>query len=775
MKRELQLYISGTRVDLFKDETVSLTDSIKNVRDIAKVFTTFTKSFTLPASPTNNKLFQHYYNFDIINGYDGRIKRDAKIEINQAPYKTGKIKLEGVELKSEQPYAYRVTFFGNTVDLKDIFKEDKLKDLSFVEVKASGTATSTVANELRDTSATFNNITTGVSEGDRVYNNTAGSLAYATITSVDSATQLTLDADIMVSGNTYQVLLSPFWNETAIKEKMALQTISVPKNSLVTPLITAARRPIYDATGTLNSETTVNLEYDASENKGLEYTDLKFALRVHEIIKAIENTYTTPAYATAIEFTTDFFNTTNQDYHNLFLWLSRKSGEVSTTTGAGLYQFFASGFTGGVAAPGPDPTETGFFALDTGVDLSGTVTALQIVITPNAANSSVFSVTISTNGSDVFTVTSSSATSTVTITQSDLGCTSCTGLYRVLISADGLVKLDNVVFTVSGSFTYDDTSNTQQTATYTSQTASSGAFESPAISTFDVADQMPDIKVMDFLSGLFKMFNLIAFVNSSGKIEVRTLDNSDTASYYHTNNTTEYDITKYVDIETKQVDVALPYKEIEFKYEGLESFLAENHNQLFNEEWGSLNYNQNTNTYRLDGTTYKIELPFAHFKYERFPTTDIQVGWSANKEQNAFLSKPLLFYPIREITSTANGVSFKGSSSPTSITTFNISSNSRFISASSGEQNINFGAMINEFEAISFNGTLFENYYRNYIVNIFNTKNRLIKIKAKLPLSIVLNYSLNDIFIIKGQKYRINSITTNLSTGNANLELLLAL
>ena len=775
MKRELQLYISGTRVDLFKDETVSLTDSIKNVRDIAKVFTTFTKSFTLPASPTNNKLFQHYYNFDIINGYDGRIKRDAKIEINQAPYKTGKIKLEGVELKSEQPYAYRVTFFGNTVDLKDIFKEDKLKDLSFVEVKASGTATSTVANELRDTSATFNNITTGVSEGDRVYNNTAGSLAYATITSVDSATQLTLDADIMVSGNTYQVLLSPFWNETAIKEKMALQTISVPKNSLVTPLITAARRPIYDATGTLNSETTVNLEYDASENKGLEYTDLKFALRVHEIIKAIENTYTTPAYATAIEFTTDFFNTTNQDYHNLFLWLSRKSGEVSTTTGAGLYQFFASGFTGGVAAPGPDPTETGFFALDTGVDLSGTITALQIVISPNSGNSSVFSVTISTNGSDVFTATSSSATSAVTITQSDLGCTSCTGLYRVLISADGLVKLDNVVFTVSGSFTYDDTSNTQQTATYTSQTASSGAFESPAISTFDVADQMPDIKVMDFLSGLFKMFNLIAFVNSSGKIEVRTLDNSDTASYYHTNNTTEYDITKYVDIETKQVDVALPYKEIEFKYEGLESFLAENHNQLFNEEWGSLNYNQNTNTYRLDGTTYKIELPFAHFKYERFPTTDIQVGWSANKEQNAFLSKPLLFYPIREITSTANGVSFKGSSSPTSITTFNISSNSRFISASSGEQNINFGAMINEFEAISFNGTLFENYYRNYIVNIFNTKNRLIKIKAKLPLSIVLNYSLNDIFIIKGQKYRINSITTNLSTGNANLELLLAL
>ena len=31
MKRELQLYIQDTRVDLFKDETVSLTDTIKNV------------------------------------------------------------------------------------------------------------------------------------------------------------------------------------------------------------------------------------------------------------------------------------------------------------------------------------------------------------------------------------------------------------------------------------------------------------------------------------------------------------------------------------------------------------------------------------------------------------------------------------------------------------------------------------------------------------------------------------------------------------------------
>jgi hypothetical protein len=136
MKRELQLYIQDTRVDLFKDETVSLTDTIQNVKDIAKIFTTFTKTFTLPASSVNNKLFKHYYNFDILDttlttsAFDARKKVTARLELNHIPYKDGKIKLEGVNMKNNQPYAYRVTFFGNTVDLKDIIGEDKLNVLT---------------------------------------------------------------------------------------------------------------------------------------------------------------------------------------------------------------------------------------------------------------------------------------------------------------------------------------------------------------------------------------------------------------------------------------------------------------------------------------------------------------------------------------------------------------------------------------------------------------------------------------------------------------------
>jgi len=37
--QKLQLYIGTERVDLFKDETVSFTQTIQNVKDIKKIFT----------------------------------------------------------------------------------------------------------------------------------------------------------------------------------------------------------------------------------------------------------------------------------------------------------------------------------------------------------------------------------------------------------------------------------------------------------------------------------------------------------------------------------------------------------------------------------------------------------------------------------------------------------------------------------------------------------------------------------------------------------------
>ena len=40
---------SDVRMDMFKDESVSITQTIQDVRDIGSVFTDFTRTFSLPA------------------------------------------------------------------------------------------------------------------------------------------------------------------------------------------------------------------------------------------------------------------------------------------------------------------------------------------------------------------------------------------------------------------------------------------------------------------------------------------------------------------------------------------------------------------------------------------------------------------------------------------------------------------------------------------------------------------------------------------------------
>ena len=47
-------------LDLFKDEKIEINLQIKNLTDISKVRTDFTQNFTIPCSPTNNKMSVSY-------------------------------------------------------------------------------------------------------------------------------------------------------------------------------------------------------------------------------------------------------------------------------------------------------------------------------------------------------------------------------------------------------------------------------------------------------------------------------------------------------------------------------------------------------------------------------------------------------------------------------------------------------------------------------------------------------------------------------------------
>ena len=224
---QLQLYIEGQEVELYNDESVSLTQSIQDVRDIKKIFTDYSRTFTIPASKNNNKIFKHFYNY-FIEGFDARTKKDAHLFLNYKPFKKGKIKLEGVSLNNNEAKTYKVTFFGSTVVLPDLLGEDRLASLS------------------------------ELSAFDFRYND-SNIQAYMTNG---------LDANI---------------GATQIND------------AIVLPLITHTNRLTYDS----SVNELYNLDTTGSDN-GVPFTELKPALRLDAIIRAIELHYD-------VKFSNDFF------------------------------------------------------------------------------------------------------------------------------------------------------------------------------------------------------------------------------------------------------------------------------------------------------------------------------------------------------------------------------------------------------------------------------------------------------------------------------------
>ena len=684
--QKIQLYIEGQRVDMFDDESVSITQSIKNVKDIDKVFTDFTRTFSLPASKTNNKIFKHYYNFDIQNGFDARIRKPANIELNTLPFTEGLIKLEGVDLKDNKPHTYKITFFGNTVTLNDILGDDKLSGL--------------------------NSLTS----------------------------------------------LNQTYDATSVKDSLQDDPTT---NDIIVPLITHTQRLSFDSHSSANDPG--NIAYHNGHVHGVLYTDLKYAIRLHSIIEAIESKYP------AISFSNDFFVNTNAPYYNLFMWLHRKKGDVENLSG--LNESLVNTFTNDSDVLTSSVMSNNALSLYSYTPPSSVLEYTELNLKSTTSNTNPYKISIRKNGIEV--ANSGEITSglefTTSVPASEI---EQDAQYTVYIESDFNITFSNITFQV---YKYDNTNIPAPPIIYSKGYAITN-FVYTSSFEFDITQQIPDIKVIDFLSGLFKMFNLTAFVErNETDVTVKTLD-----SFYSLGGS--YDITKYVDVSKSQVNVALPYRKINFRHEDTKTFLAAKHTQLFGETWGEAGYDSGQ---KLDGSIYNLNTPFAQLKYERLidenpsgvGTTDVQWGWFVDDNQESYIGKPLLFYPIR-ITS-GNQIAFLNS--PTDqdpITTYNIPSNSVALSSATSSYNMNFNAEQNEWGALEvpadtgFTNSLFEAYHKNYITSVFNLTNRITKVTAYLPLRILLNYTLADRFVIAGKSYKINSIKTNLKNGKSDLELL---
>lgn len=107
-------------IDLFDDESIEVSLSVKQASSIGDILADFSKTFTVPATRRNNAIFRHFYRSDIIDGVGYVRGIPAAIYINGDEFRTGVINLQDSIIKDGDPYAYTLQFFSSIQKLNEI-------------------------------------------------------------------------------------------------------------------------------------------------------------------------------------------------------------------------------------------------------------------------------------------------------------------------------------------------------------------------------------------------------------------------------------------------------------------------------------------------------------------------------------------------------------------------------------------------------------------------------------------------------------------------------
>jgi hypothetical protein len=277
------------------------------------------------------------------------------------------------------------------------------------------------------------------------------------------------------------------------------------------------------------------------------------------------------------------------------------------------------------------------------------------------------------------------------------------------------------------------------------------------VSTIDLAANAPVMKIADFFSGILKTFNMTTYSITDAEYWVEPLDD-----WYSKG--AVVDVSEYVDVNTIEHARMPLYKKISFKYQDSECFLNKNFSQTFSRSYGDTTYQ-----YNYDGGEFTVELPFENLLQQKFTGTNLQVGYSLNGEFAPYIPKPVLLYQYTNKT-----CSFKfhndggGHSNVISYTPFG-----QDLLYNNTDYTLNFAPETSTLLNYPIQNTLFANYYFSYLYNLYNLKQRLISVKAKLPVSLLTGLQLNDRLVIRDRRYIINEMKTNLTTGDADLQLIL--
>lgn len=826
---DLEVYIGNSKLDLFDDENVTLKRSVKNYREIDKLFSDYSQTFSIPASKNNNVIMEHWYNSDVQQTFNPSSKKSARLEINKHLFKKGFIKYESAQIKDGEIDSYSITFFTALVNLKEIFADDVLTDLPSTNVIPYNTYASALENRIQqnevllpmispvrnwnlnplpDTNTINYNGFAGADNENKYLRFTANTQANDNLDLLNSAviyrssdpnSQIIFTSNVVVTDQTtqWQINIYDRANNYNLEYSGFTGTGSGSNYATISRPATGQKELVFEFIyspscefgisnfAIINNEAVIWL-FEYGINGALLY-EFKPALALSKIVDNIESKY-------GLTFSSDFLGTSA--FTDLFMWTNREIG---------VGNHFVSDWSL-INSPDAiiDPNAIWRNASnrlritpsdgDVINQIEFKIGAKTSRITGSNFPKPVLTLLVEENLNGVFTYTEYqleedgvSDRIVLNFTRPTSGVqyikfyvkSSFPEVYEWLIKSTS-TYLD---FTIAGKDREFDNDQSCQFHFFNST-----YIDDVTGLTKSVNGGLPAMKVYDFFSSIIKMFNLVIVPNDNDNniFEVLTLED-----WYSNGDTV--DLTKYTDQSEEEVMTISLFNEINFKYEPT--------TQLIGKEFSDNNTGVGYGDLKtslidsfgdpLGSDTFEVKVPFVNPSWNRLTNTasttsiapflsELLVCLMIDSELKPINDKPFIFYYAgqKDISAnTAYSVRKFYSVAPTlsdKYEAYNLcfqfnTDNDLFTNS------LCFGSEINPLtlnDGSASSPSIYNTYWEDYITDIYNNRMRRTIVKTILPLGVILTLKVNDTIVIKTKSYRINDMTMNMITGETKFELL---
>lgn len=683
-------------LDLFDEEKIELKNNLGDIEKLSNVFSDYTNSFTVPANENNNKIFKHYYDIDIDNGFDASTVVESMLEVSSFPIRRGTMQLEGVKTVMQMPSSYKITFYSNVIQLLDLFGDDTINRLDY---------------------------------------NKAGQKVFSSLSTFDFEYNL-------------PNLLASFNNPT------------FKQNNIITPLIAYTDRD-WQYNGT-----EVSKDISLSSGAILD-TELRQAIKIARIMEAIKVKYD-------VRFSDDFIVTAN--FQSIFMWMNARTdnviGEEALTVLSGNVNAVIDGNTISMLNSLINIVRDKFRANP----FVSNIVKLEYAVTPSDATINYTVILKDANGLVLKKFENNLGNKTFKIN------------FEAVVSPNQ-VTLNNNIQTTN---TVQMFIQSNRTMTYgvnvncryikASQTLTNLTYiNNPNTNTviLKVENNLPQMKVIDFISGIMKMFKLV--IRPQEKLGdnffyIDTLNN-----YYSEGNV--IDITDYIKQDEVTIDRPKIYSKIEYLYEKTDNLLGKTFRKLNDPFNDLIGYGDLSSSFPQikNKDVLSVKLPFENILFERMVDLDngdlksISIGQSISSDDLISFSendsKPILFYGNGVIGSPLDFFWFKFGNQTVMVNHHPLIGNTNDELIGQVTQTLNWGTEIDPWHLVPSDKSLFKNFWSDWISSIYSKKQRKIGYKATLPARLVDTLELNDSLIIGSNRYRINDFTVDLASGETDFTL----